>query len=146
MRNASSKLHHRHNLICCLLPLLPPSTLQVLELLQADVAMRQAAAAAGPLPAGSSGAGGSGGAGPSCSSSAAAAAAVPMAVELEGSKAAFADQLTAEVEDLKAEMVVAHRDKKVLEEQYLAQIIAVSWLFALNWLDVCFICCDDDVL
>jgi hypothetical protein len=30
------------------------------------------------------------------------------------------------VEHLKAEMVVAHRDKRVLEEQYLAQIIAVS--------------------
>ncbi|WIA39971.1 hypothetical protein OEZ86_013401 [Tetradesmus obliquus] len=99
---------------------------QVLGLLQADVAMRQAAAAAGPLPAGSSGGAGGGGAGPSCSTSAAAAAAVPMAVEVEGlgSKAAFADQLCAEVEDLKAEMVVAHRDKKVLEEQYLAQIIA----------------------
>jgi hypothetical protein len=55
-----------------------------------------------------------------------------MAVELEGSKAAFADQLTAEVEDLKAEMVVAHRDKKVLEEQYLAQIIAVSHISVLS--------------
>jgi hypothetical protein len=104
--------------------------MQVLELLQADVAMRQAAAAAGPLPAASGGGGGSSGAGPSCSassSSAAAAAAVPMAVEVGGGRgAAFADQLSAEVEDLKAEMVVAHRDKKVLEEQYLAQIIAVG--------------------
>jgi hypothetical protein len=115
-------------LLCSVCPLF--SLFQVLELLQADVVMRQAAAAAGPLPAGGSGAGGSGGAGPSCSASssaaAAAAAAVPMAVELEGAPAAFAEQLTAEVEDLKAEMVVAHRDKRVLEEQYLAQIIAVS--------------------
>jgi hypothetical protein len=113
--------------------------LQVLELLQADVAMRQAAAAAGPLPATSGGPGGgssSSGAGPSCSSSAAAAAAVPMAAEVEGlgSNAAFADQLSAEVEDLKAEMVVAHRDKKVLEEQYIAQIIAVS-------VSNCYMCC-----
>jgi hypothetical protein len=43
----------------------------------------------------------------------------------------LADQLTAEVEDLKAEMIVAHRDKKVLEEQYLAQIIAVSCVFGI---------------
>jgi hypothetical protein len=115
-------------------------TPQVLELLQADVAMRQAAAAAGPLPAGNPGAGGSGGAGPSCSasSSAAAAAAVPMAVELEGSPAAFADQLSAEVEDLKAEMVVAHREKKVLEEQYLAQIIAVSVVLVMLYV-ICYI-------
>jgi hypothetical protein len=40
--------------------------------------------------------------------------------------------------DLKAEMVVAHGDKKGLEEQYLAQIIAVS---ASNCYRFCYICC-----
>jgi hypothetical protein len=42
-------------------------------------------------------------------------------------------------------MVVAHRDKRVLEEQYLAQVIAVSDLLVL-W--ICYghplqqVCCD----
>jgi hypothetical protein len=34
--------------------------------------------------------------------------------------------VVAKFEELKAEMVVPHTDKKVLEEQYLTQIIAVG--------------------
>eukprot|EP00879_Flechtneria_rotunda_P014696 GHRR01015357.1.p1 GENE.GHRR01015357.1~~GHRR01015357.1.p1 ORF type:complete len:292 (+),score=92.48 GHRR01015357.1:1374-2249(+) len=92
---------------------------QVLALLQQDAPARvlsAAAAAVGPLPPG---------------------APPPGAIEQPQQKQlsfkaelgteVCADQLIAEVDDLKAEMVVAQRDKKVLEEQYLAQIIAVSW-------------------
>lgn len=96
--------------------------MQVLLLLQADVATRvsQAAAAAGPGPAGEPPS-----AAPAPAPAAASSSAAAVAVEQE--PVVFADQLQLEMEDLKAEMAVAQRDKKVLEEQYLAQIIAVSW-------------------
>lgn len=37
-----------------------------------------------------------------------------------------ADQIASEVYDLREELLIAHKEKKIIEEQYLAQIIAVS--------------------
>eukprot|EP00878_Enallax_costatus_P044349 GHUV01052879.1.p2 GENE.GHUV01052879.1~~GHUV01052879.1.p2 ORF type:complete len:109 (-),score=47.32 GHUV01052879.1:391-717(-) len=40
-------------------------------------------------------------------------------------------QLDHEIQDLQEELLIARKDKKIIEEQYLAQIISVSsWLLA----------------
>ncbi|KAF8062913.1 hypothetical protein HT031_003751 [Scenedesmus sp. PABB004] len=59
-----------------------------------------------------------------CGGGAAAAAAPAGAGGDDAGDAGLAAALAAEVEDLRQEMAAAHRDKRVLEEAYVAQIIA----------------------